>query len=62
MIWRFRRSKTFGPLRLVLNRRGVGASIRFGPLCYSLGADVKARRTRRIPGTGVYDVEEVKSE
>jgi hypothetical protein len=57
MAWRFRKTKSFGPLRLSLTRRGVGASIGFGPLRYSLGPDGKIRRTRRIPGTGVYDTE-----
>jgi hypothetical protein len=43
MAWLFRRSKTFGPLRLVLSKRGVGASVGFGPLRYSLGAEGKVR-------------------
>jgi hypothetical protein len=60
MAWRFRKTKTFGPLRLVLSKRGVGASIGFVPLRYSLGADGKVRRTRRIPGTGVYDTEVIR--
>lgn len=59
MAWRFRKSKVLGPLRLTLTRRGVGASIGFGPLRYSLGADGKVRRTRRIPGTGMYDTETI---
>jgi hypothetical protein len=31
MTWQFRRTKRFGPLRLVLSKRGVGASVGFGP-------------------------------
>ncbi len=44
------------------SKRGVGVSIGFGPLRYTLGVDGKVRRTRLIPGTGVYDVEEIKRE
>jgi hypothetical protein len=59
MTWRFRRSRTFGPLRLVLSKAvwaRRSASVRSGT---SLGADGNVRRTRRLPGTSVYDVEEV---
>jgi hypothetical protein len=40
----------------------VSTSIGSGPFRLSLGADGKLRRTTRIPGTGVYDVEEIKRE
>ncbi len=34
----FRRSKSFGPLRLTLSKRGLGASIGAGPLRIGPGA------------------------
>lgn len=46
--WQFRRTRSFGPLRLSLSRRGVGASIGFGPFRLSRGADGKWRRTTRV--------------
>jgi hypothetical protein len=55
MALRFRKSKTFGPLRFTFGRRGVSTSIGWGPFRISLGSDRKVRRTVRIPGTGVYD-------
>lgn len=57
--WQWRRSKSFGPLRVSVSKRGVGASIGFGPVRFSLGADGKIRRTIRIPGTGVRRTDEV---
>jgi hypothetical protein len=56
MAWRFRKSKTFGPLRLTLGRRGVSTSVGWGPFRVSLGSDKKIRRTIR-PVPGVYDTE-----
>lgn len=46
--WQFRKTKRFGPLRFSLSRRGVGASIGFGPFRLSRGADGKWRRTTRV--------------
>ena len=46
--WQFRKSKRVGPFRLSLSRRGVGASIGFGPFRISRGADGKWRRTTRL--------------
>lgn len=60
MAWQLRRTTTFGPIRLTLTRRGVGASIGFGPLRWSLGPDGKVRRTVRVPGTGVYRTDVVR--
>jgi hypothetical protein len=57
--WRFRKSKSLGPLRLTLGRRGVSTSIGFGPLRFSRGSDGKVRRTTRLPGTGVYNTETI---
>jgi Protein of unknown function (DUF4236) len=55
MTIRFRKSKTFGGLRLTAGRRGVSTSIGWGPFRLSLGSDKKVRRTVRVPGTGIYD-------
>jgi hypothetical protein len=53
MSWRFRKTRSFGPIRLV-----GAASVGFGPLRYSLGADGKVRRTTRLPD-GSYKTEEI---
>ncbi len=55
MGWQFRKTKSFGPLRLTVTRRGVGTSVGAGPLRVGVGADGKARRTIRIPGTGIFN-------
>ena len=39
----FRRSKSFGPLRLTLSKRGLGASVGAGPL--RIGRGATGRRT-----------------
>ncbi|WP_430336020.1 DUF4236 domain-containing protein [Rhodococcus sp. ACT016] len=51
----FRKSKSFGPVRLTASKRGLGVSVGAGPLRVSRGADGKVRRTVRVPGTGIYD-------
>lgn len=51
----FRKSKSFGGLRLTASKKGLGVSVGAGPFRISLGADGKMRRTVRVPGTGVYD-------
>jgi Protein of unknown function (DUF4236) len=55
MAIQFRKSKTFGGLRLTAGKRGVSTSIGWGPFRVSLGADKKVRRTIRVPGTGIYE-------
>lgn len=62
MAWQFRRTKKIGPIRLSFTKKGIGTSIGFGPLRYSRGADGKLRRTRRIPGTGIYDTEVIRDD
>jgi hypothetical protein len=54
MPWRFRKSRPFGPLRFVLNRSRDRFSFGRDPVRYSLGADGKLRRARRVLG-GAYD-------
>lgn len=51
----FRKSKSFGPVRLTASKRGLGISAGAGPVRISRGADGKVRRTVRAPGTGLYD-------
>lgn len=51
----FRKSKTFGGVRLTASKRGLGVSVGKGPLRVSRGADGKVRRTIRAPGTGIFD-------
>jgi len=42
----FRRSKSFGPLRLTLSKRGLGASLGAGPIRVGRGAS--GRRTTSV--------------
>lgn len=51
----FRKSKSFGPVRLTASKRGISTSVGAGPFRVSFGADGKTRRTVRVPGTGIYD-------
>jgi hypothetical protein len=51
----FRTSKSIGPFRFTLSKRGLSTSVGAGPLRLSRGADGKVRRTIRVPGMGIYD-------
>lgn len=55
----FRRSKSFGPVRLTFSNRGLSTSIGAGPLRVSRGVDGTWRRTVRVPGTGISDTKKV---
>lgn len=59
MALRFRKSKKLGKYgRINLSKSGVGVS--FGVPGFRIGVSQgKVRRTIGIPGTGIYDVEEV---
>jgi Protein of unknown function (DUF4236) len=57
MAWQFRKSKTFGPLRLTLTKRGISGSIGAGPLRFGLNSKGQIRRTVRVPGVGLYNTE-----
>jgi hypothetical protein len=49
----FRRSKSFGPLRLTLSKRGLGASVGAGP--FRIGRGATGRRTTSIRlGKGLF--------
>lgn len=48
MGWSFRKSKSWGPLRLTLGKRGLTAGLRLGPV------SVNRRSTSvSLPGTGL---------
>lgn len=53
MGWYFRRSKSFGPFRLNLSKRGIGWSL--GTRGLRVGRSATGRRTTHvsIPGTGL---------
>jgi hypothetical protein len=59
MSWRLRRSKSFGPFRFTLTKRGITPSVGVPGLRFSAGRDGRVRRTLRIPDTGLYDTETV---
>src|ERR1700709_673291 len=52
MGWRYRKSVSFGPLRLNVGRRGIGTSVGVRGIRLSDGADGRRRLTLTVPGTG----------
>lgn len=59
MGWTFRKTKSFGPLKLTFSKAGLSASLGAGPLRLTRAADGKLWRTVRIPGTGIYNRERI---
>jgi hypothetical protein len=53
MGWRYRKALNFGPLRLNLSKRGLGASLGAGPFRIGRSATGLRYRSFRIPGTGI---------
>jgi hypothetical protein len=51
--FRVRRSKSFGPVRVTVSKRGVSTSIGKGPLRITKRADGRVTSTVRAPGTGI---------
>jgi len=51
--FRVRRSKTFGPVRVTVSKRGVSTSIGKGPVRITKRSDGKVSSTVRIPGAGI---------
>lgn len=51
--FRFRKSKSFGPVRITASKRGVSASIGAGPFRVTKSSTGRTTSTVRIPGTGV---------
>lgn len=59
MAWRFRRSTSFGPLRLTATRRGLSLSAG-GPLGrVSVNTRGEVRQTTRVPGVGLYETTKI---
>lgn len=50
---RFRKSKSFGPFRATLGKRGISTSVGGKGFRISKGSDGKIRSTVGIPGTGL---------
>ena len=55
----FRKSKSFGPVRLTFSKRGLSTSVGAGPLRVSRGADGTWRRTVRVPDVGISDTKKI---
>jgi hypothetical protein len=53
MAWRFRRSRSLGPFRFTLSKRGIGVSLGVRGAHVGLGADGKSRATFSLPSTGI---------
>jgi hypothetical protein len=53
MGWRFRRSKSLGPLRVTVSKSGVGVSLGVKGARVGIGADGRERATLSVPGTGI---------
>jgi len=54
MGWTWRKTRSFGPLKLTFSKAGISASLGAGPLRVTRAADGSLWRTLRIPGTGIY--------
>ena len=57
MSWTFRKTHSFGPLKLTFSPAGMSVSVGAGPIRYTRGAKGDVYRTIRIPGTGIYNRE-----
>ena len=51
--FRYRKSKSFGPVRITASKRGVSASLGAGPFRVTKSTSGRTTSTARIPGTGV---------
>lgn len=54
MAWRFRKSKSIGPVRVTLSKKGVGSSLGFLGFRVGVSPDGKKYWSFGIPGTGFY--------
>lgn len=54
--FRYRKSKSFGPVRITASKRGVSASVGAGPFRVTKSTTGRTTSTVRIPGTGVSHV------
>lgn len=55
----FRKSRSKGPFRVTATKSGLSFSVGSGPLRYSVNTKGEARRTLRVPGTGVYSTKKI---
>lgn len=61
MGFQYRKSKSFGPVRITASKRGIGASVGFGPVRFTKRADRGYQGTARVPGSGIRYVHRVGS-
>jgi hypothetical protein len=54
MTWRWRKSKTIGPLRTTISKKGIGTSIGFFGFRVGVSPEGKKYWSFGIPGTGLY--------
>jgi hypothetical protein len=54
MAWRFRRSKTIGPFRTTVSKKGVGGSVGFLGFRVGVSPDGRKYWSFGMPGTGLY--------
>jgi hypothetical protein len=54
MSWRFRKSKSIGPFRATVSKKGVGTSIGIPGLRIGVNPEGKKYFSIGIPGTGLY--------
>jgi hypothetical protein len=54
MAWRFRRSKTIGPVRTTISKKGIGSSIGVPGFRVGVSPDGRKFWSVGIPGTGLY--------
>lgn len=54
MSFGFRKSISFGPLRLTASKRGVTGSVGLGPLRASRSVRGRRTTTVRVPGSGLF--------
>ena len=54
MAWRFRKSKSFGPIRASVSKKRVGTSIGILGSRFGVSTDGRKYSSFGIPGTGFY--------
>lgn len=54
MAWYFRKSKTFGPVRATISKKGLGTSIGFLGFRFGINTEGKKYWSFGLPGTGLY--------
>lgn len=54
-MWRFRKTKQLGPVKVSITRRGLGFSLGVGHLPIRVGTTAAGKKyvTLRLPGTGI---------